>query len=160
MTTQKSIFHPVLQVEIPDMDSGFARCCHMIEPVEIYDKVLGMLKHVINANKQSGGKARKVPLEDEGMKPTITSVVTSIEALMNLGFVFDKEETTLVLPEGKSIDADACMAELETAYNWYQQVYGPPSGDPRNPEKVKNLVDKNVQFLKRAQAYHNKMADY
>mmetsp|Transcript_10864 Transcript_10864/g.26648 ORF Transcript_10864/g.26648 Transcript_10864/m.26648 type:complete len:158 (+) Transcript_10864:210-683(+) len=155
-----STTHPILQVTLPDLDTAFEKHCHLIEPVEIYDKVLGMLKHVIVANKESGGKARKVPLGDEGMQPSITSVICTIEALFALGFIFDKENTILVLPEGKTIDHDKCLAALEAAFQWYQQVYGQPSGDPRNSDKIKNLVEKNITFLKRAQAYHDKIADY
>ncbi|CAD7929965.1 unnamed protein product [Amoebophrya sp. A25] len=162
MPGNKSEVHPALQVELPaDLETSFDLHCHMIEPVEIYDRVLGTLQHIIQANKETDGKARKVPLEDEKMKVAVTSVITAIEALMFLGFVYDKNDNILVLPEGKKIeDPDKCLASIDRAAKWYQEVFGAAKSDPRNADKVNNFAEKNITFLKRTQAYKDKMEGY
>lgn len=102
--------------KVPDQLTGLEKALRSV-PVACYEVCLDTLEKLIKnvAQNPAEPKFRRVNLANERIKAAVTSVEGAVTALLECGFVFEKESNSLVLPPGVKLTFPAHVVKVQEA---------------------------------------------
>lgn len=109
-------------MRVPDQLSHYEKCLRSLPP-ELAGQTLDVLEKLVKnvAQNPKEEKFRRIKLDNAKIAAAVTSLPSALAALVEVGFLFDKESACLVLPAATKLSFPDHVVPIQDARDYYRK---------------------------------------